>query len=47
MKTSHDILWEVLPALDAILEYFEGLEAETKAGAFGSHKSIQSSIILA
>jgi hypothetical protein len=47
MKASHNVLWEVLPALDAILEYFEGLEAEAKTSVFGSHKSIQNSITLA
>jgi hypothetical protein len=29
-----------------ILEHFEGLKAETKAGAFGSYKNIQNSITL-
>jgi hypothetical protein len=47
MKASHGALWETLPVLEHILQHFEELERQAKAGAFGNNRRIQESITLA
>jgi hypothetical protein len=46
-QASHGALWELLPVFERILNHFEQLEIEAKAGAFNNHPGIQSSITLA
>ena len=46
-EASHGALWEQLLILEYILEHFESLQKEAKAGKFNQHRGIQESITLA
>ena len=46
-SSSHGALWELLPIFEELLDHFEDLERQAKAGRFNNHQGIQTSITLA
>jgi hypothetical protein len=39
-KVSHGLLWEVLPMLEEVLDYFKGLKKQAKNSDFNNYLGI-------